>query len=127
MEMVDVVTRKIWCSVRKSRSVSNSFQRPVWGLLVVLDACRPTYWASGPPGKGQLRFACECKYSHVNGFPCCCSVETPGVSIALIKHQISYRMKLGFGETNKYSCPEEQMRNPPYASWLSSAMHMHID
>ena len=48
---------KIWFSGGKSRSVNNFFQRPDFvnlGLLVGLEASRPTYrgvWGAEPPRK----------------------------------------------------------------------------
>ncbi len=52
--MLDVVITKNWFSDRKSRSVNNSLQRPDLGLLVGLEASRPTYWGvwgAEPPRK----------------------------------------------------------------------------
>ena len=62
-----MVITKNWFSGRKSRSVNNFFQRPDFGnlgLLVGLEAARPTYWgvwgAETPQEKGKLHFAREC-------------------------------------------------------------------
>ena len=52
-----MVITKNWFSSRKSRSVNNFFQRPNFGnlgLLVSLEASRPTYWGvwgAEPPRK----------------------------------------------------------------------------
>ena len=61
-----MVITKIWFSGRQSRSVNDSFQQPNFenlGLLVGLEASRPTYWrvwgAEPPQEKGKLHFARE--------------------------------------------------------------------
>ena len=56
-----MVITGIWFSGRKSRSVNNSVQRSDLGLLVGMEASRPTYfWGLGggaPQAKGKLHFA----------------------------------------------------------------------
>ena len=44
MEMVDLVIAIIRVSGKTMRSVNTFFQRLDLGLLVGLEACRPTYW-----------------------------------------------------------------------------------
>ena len=60
------------CSGRKSRSVNKYLPRPDFvdlGLLLGLEASRPTDWGSG--GKGKLNFALECRI---------CDLPLPGAA-----------------------------------------------
>ena len=65
MEMVDMVITRIWFSNRKSRRVTNSLQQTDLGMLVGLEASRPTccgLWrAEHLRKKGSYIFAHECR------------------------------------------------------------------
>ena len=54
IDWIDVVTTKNWFSGRRSTNVNNYFQRPDLGVLVSLEASRPTdwgFWGAEPPRK----------------------------------------------------------------------------
>ena len=67
-----MVITKIWVSNRKSRSVNNSFQRLDFGnlgLLIGLEASRPTYWgvwgAEPPRKKGSYILHVSVEYASI--------------------------------------------------------------